>query len=103
MGPCDRVCTPITFRVVYISRFPRRRLSCYERMTPSPEQFQALAMEQVDVLYRVARRMVRDEHTAEDLVQETYLRAFRSADSFKLEGFGIRPWLIRIMHNLNVT
>jgi RNA polymerase sigma-70 factor (ECF subfamily) len=73
------------------------------RMKLSADQFQTLAMEQMDVLYRVARRMVRSDHAAEDLVQETYLRAFRSADSFKLEAFGIRPWLIRIMHNLNVS
>jgi RNA polymerase sigma-70 factor (ECF subfamily) len=72
-------------------------------MKLAPEEFEALAMGQMDVLYRVARRMVRDPHGAEDLVQETYLRAFRSAGSFNLEAFGIRPWLIRIMHNLNVS
>ena len=68
-----------------------------------PEQFEALAMEQMDLLYRVARRMNRDGPAAEDLVQETYLRAFRSRETFNLEAYGIRPWLIRIMHNLNVT
>ncbi|HSI33132.1 MAG TPA: sigma-70 family RNA polymerase sigma factor [Tepidisphaeraceae bacterium] len=73
------------------------------RMKLPADQFQTLAMEQMDVLYRVARRMVRSDHAAEDLVQETYLRAFRSADSFNLEAFGIRPWLLRIMHNLNVS
>jgi RNA polymerase sigma-70 factor (ECF subfamily) len=73
-------------------------------MSLSPAQFESLVMEQMDVLYRVARRMARDAHAAEDLLQETYLRAFRSADSFKLEAaYGIRPWLIRIMYNLNST
>src|SRR2546423_13270636 len=67
------------------------------------QQFESLALEHLDMLYRVARRMTRDAHRAEDLVQETFLRAFRSADDFDLQEFGIRPWLIRIMHNLNVS
>jgi RNA polymerase sigma-70 factor (ECF subfamily) len=72
-------------------------------MRLSREQFEAHAMEQLDMLYRVAKRMTRDPHRAEDLVQETFLRAFRSADDFQLQDFGIRPWLIRIMHNLHVS
>ena|SRR5437868_2136777 len=67
------------------------------------QQFESLALEHLDMLYRVARRMTRDSHRAEDLVQETFLRAFRSADDFDLQEFGIRPWLIRIMHNLHVS
>jgi RNA polymerase sigma-70 factor, ECF subfamily len=67
------------------------------------KQFEALALEHLDMLYRVAKRMTRDQHRAEDLVQETYLRAFRSADDFDLQSFGIRPWLIRILHNLHVS
>jgi RNA polymerase sigma-70 factor (ECF subfamily) len=67
------------------------------------QQFESLALEHLDMLYRVARRMTRDPHRAEDLVQETYLRAFRSADDFTLQSYGIRPWLIRILHNLHVS
>ena len=67
------------------------------------QQFEALALEHLDLLYRVARRMTRDQHRAEDLVQETFLRAFRSADDFDLQEYGIRPWLIRILHNLHVS
>src|SRR5947208_13707001 len=72
-------------------------------MKLAPEQFEALAMEHLDMLYRVARRMTRDVHRAEDLVQETFVRAFRSADDFDLQAYGIRPWLLRILHNLHVT
>jgi RNA polymerase sigma-70 factor (ECF subfamily) len=72
-------------------------------MKLDPKQFEALALEQLDMLYRIARRMTRDPHKAEDLVQETYLRAFRSAGEFDLQAFGIRPWLVRIMHNLQVS
>src|SRR6478736_7709736 len=67
------------------------------------KQFETLALEHLDMLYRVARRMTRDVHRAEDLVQETFVRAFRSADDFDLQAYGIRPWLLRILHNLHVT
>jgi RNA polymerase sigma-70 factor (ECF subfamily) len=66
-------------------------------------QFEGLAMEHLDMLYRVARRLTRDPGAAEDLVQETYLRALRSYESFDLKDFGIRPWLLRILHNLHNT
>ena len=67
------------------------------------EEFEKLAMEHLDMLYRIARRLTRDTASAEDLVQETFLRALRSRDSFELKEYGIRPWLLRIMHNLHVT
>ena len=73
------------------------------RLKPTPQQFEALALEQLDLLYRVARRLARDPSTAEDLVQETYVRALRARDSFDLQAHGIRPWLLRIMHNLHVS
>jgi RNA polymerase sigma-70 factor (ECF subfamily) len=66
-------------------------------------QFEAMAMEHLDMLYRMARRLTRDEASAEDLVQETYLRALRSYESFDLKEFGIRPWLLRILHNLHAS
>ena len=55
------------------------------------------------MLYRVARRLTREPSAAEDLVQETYVRALRGRDSFDLKSHGIRPWLVRIMHNLYVS
>ena len=72
-------------------------------MDLSPNDFERLALEQLDTLYRIARRLAHDPDRAEDLVQETYLRAFRSRDSFRLQEFGIRPWLLRIMHNLHFS
>src|SRR5258708_16119742 len=66
-------------------------------------EFEQLAMEHLDMLYRIARRLTRDEATAEDLVQETYLRAIRSYESFDLKEYGIRPWLLRILHNLHTS
>src|SRR5438309_4490049 len=66
-------------------------------------EFERLAMEHLDMLYRIARRLTRDPSAAEDLVQETYLRALRSYETFDLQEFGIRPWLLRIMHNLQAS
>jgi RNA polymerase sigma-70 factor, ECF subfamily len=74
-----------------------------QTMCQDSEQFEKLALEQMDTLYRVARRLTRDPERANDLVQETYLRAFRAKDSFQLKEYGIRPWLLRIMHNLHFS
>ena len=67
------------------------------------DEFEKLALEHIDMLYRIARRLTRDANRAEDLVQETYLRALRAGDDFELQAYGIRPWLVRIMHNLHFS
>lgn len=67
------------------------------------DDFERLALEQMDTLYRVARRLTRDAERANDLVQETYLRAFRAKEGFQLKEYGIRPWLLRIMQNLHFS
>jgi RNA polymerase sigma-70 factor, ECF subfamily len=67
------------------------------------KEFERLALEQIDLLYRLARKLTRDAERAEDLVQETYLRAIRSWERFDLQQFGMRPWLVRILHNLYLT
>ena len=76
---------------------------CPPTYTDASEQFEKLALEQMDTLYRVARRLTRDPERANDLVQETYLRAFRAKESFELKEYGIRPWLLRIMQNLHFS
>jgi RNA polymerase sigma-70 factor (ECF subfamily) len=52
----------------------------------------------VDALYRTALRLVRVPADAEDLVQDTYLKAFRSAESFE-PGTNLRAWLFTILYN----
>ena len=74
-----------------------------ESMNEVANQFETLALDQMDTLYRVAKRLTRDAERANDLVQETYLRAFRAKDSFQLKEYGIRPWLLRIMQNLHFS
>jgi RNA polymerase sigma-70 factor (ECF subfamily) len=64
-------------------------------------RFEDEALALADQVYRVARRLVGSREEAEDLVQETYARAFRSWRSFT-PGTNMRAWLLRILTNLNV-
>src|SRR5256714_3399118 len=64
-------------------------------------RFEEEALELSDQVYRVARRLVSTREEAEDLVQETYARAFRSWQSFQ-PGTNLRAWLFRILTNLNI-
>ena len=72
-----------------------------KRGRSSRDEFDHLVRPHVDMLYRTALRMTADTHTAEDLVQETCLRAFRAFDSFK-PGTNFKAWLYRILCNLTI-
>ena len=63
-------------------------------------RFEEEALEFADQVYRVARRLVGTREEAEELVQETYARAFRSWRSYT-PGTNMRAWLLRILTNLN--
>ena len=60
--------------------------------------FEREALAAIDGLYRTARRLSRDRADAEDLVQDTYLKAFRAAERFE-PGTNLRAWLFTILHN----
>jgi RNA polymerase sigma-70 factor (ECF subfamily) len=60
--------------------------------------FSELAMEYMGSLYSAALRMTRNPADAEDLVQETYLKAYRGFGSFR-EGTNLKAWLYRILTN----
>src|SRR5437867_5658747 len=64
-------------------------------------RFEEEALGLADQVYRVARRLVSTREEAEDLMQETYARAFRSWRSYT-PGTNLRAWLLRILTNLNI-
>ncbi len=66
-------------------------------------EFERLLLGEVDALYRMARRLTRHADQAEDLVQETVARALRNRDTFGHQGFGIKPWLLRVMYHLHLN
>ncbi len=71
-----------------MNRNPQQRL----------EEFENAALGYADQLFRVALRVVRNRAHAEDLVQETYLQAWRCFDRFE-PGTNLRAWLYKIMFN----
>jgi len=64
-------------------------------------RFEEEALQLSDQVYRVARRLAGSREEAEDLVQQTYERAFRSWRQFT-PGTNMRAWLLRILTNLNI-
>ena len=64
--------------------------------------FERDAMEFAPQLYSAALRMTRNPADAEDVVQETYLKAYRAYDSFE-EGTNLKAWLYRILTNTYIN
>jgi RNA polymerase sigma-70 factor (ECF subfamily) len=67
-----------------------------------PATFAEQAMQYAPQLYSAALRMTRNQADAEDLVQETYLRAYRGFGNFT-EGTNLRAWLYRILTNAYIN
>jgi RNA polymerase sigma-70 factor (ECF subfamily) len=63
-----------------------------------PQQFAELTLPYMDSLYSAALRLTRNPSDAEDLVQETYLRAYRGFEGFR-DGTNLKAWLYRILTN----
>jgi RNA polymerase sigma-70 factor, ECF subfamily len=76
---------------------PRRELTDEDK-----RRFQRDALPMLDSLYAGALRMTRNPADAEDLVQETMLRAYRSFDRFE-PGTNLKAWLFRILTNAYIN
>jgi RNA polymerase sigma-70 factor (ECF subfamily) len=64
--------------------------------------FAELAMPYMDALYSAALRLTRNPADAEDLVQETYLRAYRGFEGFR-DGTNLKAWMYRILTNTYIN
>jgi RNA polymerase sigma-70 factor (ECF subfamily) len=88
------------------NRDPGNRDHAVEVTEESPEQrtarFERDAMPLLDQLYAAALRMTRNPADAEDLVQETYLKAYGAFGSFRA-GTNLRAWLYRILTNTYIN
>lgn len=60
--------------------------------------FTDFALAEMEAVHRLAAYL--SKHDADDLVQETYLRAFRAMDTYTPTEYGIRSWLFKILHNV---
>jgi len=65
---------------------------------PVEKPFEEAAMPFLDALYNTAYRMTRNAEDAEDLVQETYFKAYKNFDKFE-SGTNLKAWLFKIMKN----
>lgn len=66
------------------------------------EEFEREAVPHMDSLYNYALKMTGDSDDASDLIQETYLKAFRFWDKFE-KGTNCKAWLFRIMKNTYIN
>jgi RNA polymerase sigma-70 factor, ECF subfamily len=69
---------------------------------PQPDSFEELAMPLFDQLYNFAQWLTQNRDEAEDLVQETYVKALRGFSSFQ-SGTNFRAWIYRILRNTFLT
>jgi RNA polymerase sigma-70 factor (ECF subfamily) len=66
-------------------------------------EFEQLALEHMDAVYRLSLQLTRRPDEAADLVQDTYLKALRSSEKFEERGKGMRAWLFTIAHHTFYT
>jgi RNA polymerase sigma-70 factor (ECF subfamily) len=80
-------------------------LQKHEERDAAPEEglasFEALMLPHIDAAYNLAKWLLRKEEDARDVVQETYLRAFKSFGGF--HGSNGRAWLLTIVRNTSYT
>jgi RNA polymerase sigma-70 factor (ECF subfamily) len=77
-----------------LPKAPGEQIAMREAAT---EDFEAGVLAQLDSLYRTALRLTHNQQEAEDLVQETMLKAFRFANTYQ-RGTNLRAWLFRILN-----
>ncbi|MCI0418633.1 MAG: sigma-70 family RNA polymerase sigma factor [Acidobacteria bacterium] len=71
-------------------------------MDNSRSQFEAVALPLMPSIYNAAWRLVHNEHDAADLVQDTFLRAFRTFGNFR-PGTNCKAWLFTILYSIFIN
>jgi RNA polymerase sigma-70 factor (ECF subfamily) len=75
-----------------------RRIMTRSQKSTKQVEFEREALPHLDLLYNYSRRMINSSADAEDLVQETFLKAFRFWDGYE-RGTNIKAWLFKILKN----
>jgi RNA polymerase sigma-70 factor, ECF subfamily len=81
--------------------YPTRPMRTHERAVSAEASIARPALEHLDALFRVARRLTGRYEDAEDLVQETFARALGGRSQFT-PGTNLRAWLFRILRNSHI-
>jgi RNA polymerase sigma-70 factor (ECF subfamily) len=80
----------------------RRPLERIQTVEDKNKEFEDIAIQYMDSLYGTALRMTRDESDAQDLVQDSYLRAYQFFDRFE-RGTDFKAWLFAILRNIYIN
>ena len=67
-----------------------------------PKAFEDVAFDHMNALFNLARHLTGNSADAEDLVQETYLRAYKHYDKFA-QGTNFKAWIFRILRNTSIS
>jgi RNA polymerase sigma-70 factor (ECF subfamily) len=84
--------------------WPHSETDCAATQMPGVtklERFEYVILPHLDAAYNLARWLTRNEHDAEDVTQEAYLRAFRFFDTF--HGGDAKSWLLSVVRNTCYT
>jgi RNA polymerase sigma-70 factor, ECF subfamily len=95
---CCSVPHGLVVRAAELNETGRRVVGTNVTKQSTADRFEAVALPFIDVVYDSALRLTGDPTAAQDLTQDTFLRAFRAFDSFE-PGSNCRAWLLRIAYN----
>ena len=87
-----------TGKIEIRTRGPSRRNVDLRQNDLTRGEFEELALQHLDPLYSAALRLTKNDRDAEDLVQDTFLRAYRFFDKFE-RGTNMKAWLFKILTN----
>jgi len=98
-GPWHRTCLGYSIGETMMQSTPTTHDATHDEANPERGwDFEAATIPYLDALYNMAYRLTHNAEDTEDLLQETYLKAYKYYDKFE-EGTNLKAWLFRIMKN----